>query len=79
MHTIALLVTFALTGTPDQYRLLEQGDEPQQTAAQANLFTALSWGGLALVSVIGIGWLLLVRRRADRETRAVWWRIPLQT
>ena len=79
MHTIALFVTFALTGTPDQYRLLEQGSEPQQTAAQANLFTALSWGGLALVSVIGIGWLLLVRRRADRETRAVWWRIPLQT
>jgi len=32
---------------------------------------------LILVSVIGIGWLQLVRRRADREARAGWWRIPL--
>jgi RsiW-degrading membrane proteinase PrsW (M82 family) len=78
MHSIALVVTLLLTGTPYQYRLLEQGYQPQPTAAQADLFTALSWGGLILVSLIGLGWLRLVRRRADREARAVWWQIPLK-
>jgi RsiW-degrading membrane proteinase PrsW (M82 family) len=78
MHGIALLVTFVLTGTPEQHRLLEQGYEPPQTAAQANVFTAISWGGLALVSVVGVAWLLLVRRHAGREARAIW-RIPMHT
>jgi hypothetical protein len=78
MHSIALVVTLLLTGTPYQYRLLQQGYQPQPTTAQANLFTALSWGGLLLVSIIGIGWLLLVRRKADQEARAVLWRIPLK-
>jgi hypothetical protein len=78
MHGIALLVTLVLTGTPEQQRLLEQGFEPQQTAAQASVFTAISWGGLALVSVVGVAWLLLVRRHADREARAIW-RIPMHT
>jgi RsiW-degrading membrane proteinase PrsW (M82 family) len=77
MHSIALLVTLVLTGTPYEFGLLEQGGEPLQTQSQANLFTALSWGGLILVSLIGIGWLRVVRRRADREARTVLWRIPL--
>ena len=42
-----------------------------------DLFTALSWCGLLLVALIGIGWLLAVRRQADREARAVLWRIPV--
>jgi hypothetical protein len=77
MHSIALLVTLVLTGTPYQYGLLQRGYEPEPTAAQTNLFTALSWGGLILVSLIGIGWLISVRRSADREARAVLWRIPV--
>jgi RsiW-degrading membrane proteinase PrsW (M82 family) len=77
MHSIALLVALLLTGTPYQYQLLERGYQPQPTAAQANLLTAFSWGGLILVSLIGIGWLLAVRRHADREARAVLWRIPV--
>jgi RsiW-degrading membrane proteinase PrsW (M82 family) len=76
MHSIALLLTLVLTGTPYQYSLLERGYQPQPTAGQTDLFTALSWGGLVVVSLIGIGWLLLVRRRADQEARAVLWRIP---
>jgi RsiW-degrading membrane proteinase PrsW (M82 family) len=78
MHSIALVVTLLLTGTPYQYRLLQQGYQPQPTAAQADLFTVLSWGGLLVISIIGVGWLLLVRRKADREARAVLWRIPLK-
>ena len=77
MHSIALLVTLLLTGTPYQYRLLERGYQPEPTSTQADLFTLLSWGGLLLVALIGIGWLLAVRRQADREARAVLWRIPL--
>ena len=78
MHSIALLLTLVLTGTPYQYGLLQRGYEPEPTAAQTNLFTALSWGGLIVVSLIGIAWLLAVRRSADREARAVLWRIPIR-
>ena len=77
MHSIALVVTLLLTGTPYQYQLLQQGYQPEPTTAQAALFTGLSWGGLVLVSLIGIGWLLVVRRRADQEARVLW-RIPLK-
>ncbi|WP_410573439.1 PrsW family intramembrane metalloprotease [Amycolatopsis sp. cmx-4-61] len=78
MHGIALVLTLLLTGTPWQYVQLEQGYQPQPTALQADVFTVLSWGGLALVSVVGIGWLLAVRARARRGEReaAVLWRIP---
>jgi RsiW-degrading membrane proteinase PrsW (M82 family) len=76
MHSIALLVALLLTGSPYQYQMLERGYEPDPTAAQADLFTALSWGGLILVSLIGIAWLLRVRRRADEEARTVLWRVP---
>ncbi|HET6707316.1 PrsW family intramembrane metalloprotease [Amycolatopsis sp.] len=78
MHGIALVLTLLLTGTPWQYVQLEQGYQPQPSALQADLFTVLSWGGLALVSVIGVGWLLAVRARARRGERpaAVLWRIP---
>jgi RsiW-degrading membrane proteinase PrsW (M82 family) len=76
MHSIALLVTLVLTGTPYQFTLLERGYQPEPTTTQANLFTILSWGGLIVVSIIGIAWLLAVRRHADQEARAVLWRIP---
>jgi RsiW-degrading membrane proteinase PrsW (M82 family) len=78
MHGIALTLTLLLTGTPSQYRLLEQGYQPQPTEAQADLFTVLSWGGLALISVVGIMWLTVLARRADRPYRpAPAWRIPV--
>jgi hypothetical protein len=76
MHSIALMVTLLLTDTPYQYRLLEHGYQAQPTATQATLFTVLSWGGLILVSLIGLAWLLVVRRHADQEARSVWWHIP---
>ena len=76
MHSIALLVTLVLTGTPDEFAQLGRGAEPLTTQGQADLFTALSWGGLIVVSLVGLGWLLAVRRHADREARMVLWRIP---
>ncbi|WP_072479958.1 PrsW family intramembrane metalloprotease [Amycolatopsis australiensis] len=78
MHGIALVLTLLLTGTRWQYIQLEQGYQPQPTPLQADVFTALSWGGLAVVSLIGIAWLLAVRARARRgeQEAAVLWRIP---
>lgn len=78
MHGIALALTLLLTGTPWQFQLLELGVQPRPTAWQVDLFTVLSWGGLAVMAVIGIGWLLAVRRGTTRTDRsAVVWRIPI--
>jgi RsiW-degrading membrane proteinase PrsW (M82 family) len=77
MHSIALLITLVLTGTPYQFGLLERGYQPEPTRTQADLFTVLSWGGLVVVSLVGIAWLLVVRRRADQEARTVLWRVPV--
>jgi RsiW-degrading membrane proteinase PrsW (M82 family) len=77
MHSIALVLTLLLTGTPYQYQLIERGYQPEPTPAQVNLFTALSWGGLLLVALIGIFWLLRVRNAADQEARRVLWRVPV--
>jgi RsiW-degrading membrane proteinase PrsW (M82 family) len=77
MHSIALLVTLILTGTPAQFQLLSRGYQPNPTSAQTDLFTVLTWGGMILISAIGILWLLAVRRAADREARTVLWRVPV--
>ena len=76
MHSIALVLTLVLTGTPYQFQLLSRGYQPNPTPAQTQLFTVLSWGGMILISLIGIAWLLAVRRSADREARVLW-RVPL--
>ncbi|BEL02111.1 hypothetical protein Q0Z83_003020 [Actinoplanes sichuanensis] len=47
-------------------------------AADPHLFTVLSWGGLIGVSLIGIAWLLVIRRQADREVLAPLWRVPIR-
>jgi hypothetical protein len=70
MHSIALVLTLLLTGGTYESQV-----EP--TGAQAGLFTVLSWGGLIVVSLVGVMWLLRVRSAADREARAVLWRIPV--
>ncbi|MFF0268318.1 PrsW family intramembrane metalloprotease [Kribbella sp. NPDC004536] len=53
-HSIALALTFVLTGTPWQYRLLSVGYLPTPTSEQVHLFTVLSMGFLALVSLLGL-------------------------
>ena len=75
MHGIALVVTLLIT-EGESYRRTPNGWMVQPTAAQARLFPVLEWAGLAAVSVIGIGWLLALWRRAPRPYR-VGWRIPI--
>ncbi|MBV9844681.1 MAG: PrsW family intramembrane metalloprotease [Kutzneria sp.] len=76
-HGIALTLTLLLTGTPWQFESLAQGYQPQPTPLQADLFTVLSWSGLAALAVIGLAWLLAVRRSTDRQDRStVFWHIP---
>ncbi|MEV6300159.1 PrsW family glutamic-type intramembrane protease [Actinoplanes sp. NPDC051861] len=53
MDGIARVVTLVLAGN-------------ETTAAQAHLFTIISWGGLILSSLIGVAWLIGVRHRAAR-------------
>ncbi|GAA1635060.1 PrsW family intramembrane metalloprotease [Actinoplanes couchii] len=46
-------------------------------ARDPHLFTALSWGGLIVVSLIGVLWLTAVRRHADREVLSPLWSVPV--
>ncbi|WP_307796657.1 PrsW family intramembrane metalloprotease [Actinomadura barringtoniae] len=62
MNSIAVVLTYLLTGSSWQYGLIESGYVPDPTEEQVHLFTALSVGGLALVSLLGIGTLLALTR-----------------
>jgi RsiW-degrading membrane proteinase PrsW (M82 family) len=75
MHGIALVLTLLIT-EGESYRRTPNGWMVQPTAEQARLFPVLEWAGLAAVSVIGIGWLLALWRRAPRPYR-LGWRIPI--
>lgn len=72
-HSIALALTFVLTGTPWQYRLLSMGYLPTPTSEQVHVFTVLSIGFLALVSLLGIAtlWATWRKTRAEKAHSAV--------
>lgn len=53
-HSIALALTYLLTGTSWQYQLLSRGYLPSPTSEQVHVFTALSLTCLAVVSLLGI-------------------------
>ena len=73
MHSISVLLTLLLTGTPAQFA----GYITQPTPQQVELITVLDWGGLALVSLIGIVWLVAEWRGAPRHSDgARGWRVP---
>jgi hypothetical protein len=63
MDNIAIMVTYALSGRPWQYRLLELGYIPEPTPDQVELFTVLSWAGLVGVALVGVLWLARLLRR----------------
>ena len=58
-------LTLLFTGTPVQWLLIQLGRAPEVTPAQVHLFTALSWGLLALDALLGM---LILRRRWRRAT-----------
>jgi len=66
-HSIALALTFVLTGTSWQYGLLSRGYLPKPTSEQVHVFTVLSIGFLALVSLLGIATLRATWRRTRPE------------
>jgi RsiW-degrading membrane proteinase PrsW (M82 family) len=72
MHSIALVLTLLFTGATYQSQVTP-------TEAQAGLYTLLSWGGMIIVSLVGLIWLARVRGAADREARRVLWRIPVSS
>ena len=62
---IAVWLTLLLTATPMQWQLLRVGQLPGVTQGQIHLFTALYWGLLVLVAVVG---LLVLRGRWRQAT-----------
>jgi RsiW-degrading membrane proteinase PrsW (M82 family) len=81
MHSLALLLTLILT-TGETYSQGDNGWIVSPTAGQARLFPVLEYIGLAIISVIGVAWLLVMWRR---HRRALWvpappgWRVPTRT
>lgn len=68
MPSIAVAVTYLLTGSAWQLRLLNIGYVPRPTTEQDHLYTLVSNGGLVLVSLFGLVTLLICARRAGRHT-----------
>jgi RsiW-degrading membrane proteinase PrsW (M82 family) len=68
MHSIALYLTLVLT-EGEQFVATPHGWLVEPSTEQVNIFTAMEWGGLALVSIVGVGWLLVVWRRVPRSVR----------
>lgn len=66
-HSIALALTFLLTGTKWQYQLLSMGYLPQPTTEQTRTFTLLSIASLLIVAVLGLITLRVAWRRTATE------------
>ncbi|MEV4708722.1 PrsW family glutamic-type intramembrane protease [Actinoplanes sp. NPDC049316] len=71
MHSIALYLTLVLT-EGEQFVATPHGWLVEPSTDQVNIFTAMEWGGLALVSIIGVAWLLVLWRRTPRPVRLAW-------
>jgi RsiW-degrading membrane proteinase PrsW (M82 family) len=74
MNSIALYLTLLLT-EGEQFIRTPNGWLVEPTATQVNLFMVLEWSGLAVISIIGVAWLVALWRRAPRPTR-IGWQIP---
>jgi RsiW-degrading membrane proteinase PrsW (M82 family) len=68
-HSIALALTFLLTGSSWQNRLLSMGYMPSPTSEQVQVFTALSVGLLAVLALVGLATLRVTWRKTVRQER----------
>jgi hypothetical protein len=66
MHGIALTLTLLIT-EGEQYQPTPNGWLVQPTPEQVRLLPVLEWTGLAVVSVVGVAWLTVMWRRAQRR------------
>jgi len=77
MHTIALIVVLALTGTQAQFDRIANGWPLEPTPQQVQLFTTVQWTGLAVVALVGVGWLVGLWHTAPRwRDPHTYWRVP---
>jgi protease PrsW len=68
MHSIALYLTLLLTDG-ERLRPSLRGWLVEPSAEQVNLFSVMEWAGLAVISIIGIAWLVVLWRRSARLDR----------
>ena len=61
-------VTLVLT-EGERLRPSPQGWLVEPSAEQVNLFSIMEWAGLAVISIIGIAWLVVLWRRSARLDR----------
>jgi hypothetical protein len=71
MHSIALYLTLVVT-EGEQFVATPHGWLAEPSTEQVNVFTAMEWGGLALISMVGIAWLFVLWRRTPRPVRITW-------
>ena len=67
MRGIALVFTAVLTATPGQQALINAGGIPAPTPSQLRVFLVFEWGGLLVVSVVGLAILWVLWNRAARD------------
>jgi hypothetical protein len=78
MHNIALRLTLLFT-RGETYQQTKNGWIVEPTSEQARLFPVLEWSGLAVVSLIGITWLLVEWRLGRRRTTPMRaWQVPIR-
>ncbi|GHF06150.1 hypothetical protein GCM10010359_03990 [Streptomyces morookaense] len=71
MNGIAVWLVYALTASGGQRELFALGYIPRPTNEQKHLYTLLSDGGLVVVALVGVAWLLaLTRGRGERRAAA---------
>ncbi|WP_344027821.1 PrsW family glutamic-type intramembrane protease [Streptomyces luteireticuli] len=66
VNGIAVWLVYQLTATGYERTLFEYGYLPRPTVEQKHLYTLFSDGGLVVVGLLGIGWLLATARAARR-------------
>jgi len=75
MNGIAIVLTVLITGDRWQVTTLERGQVPPVTEEQLHWYSVITWGGLAVVSLLGLVVLLRVlhspRLRASGDRAAL--------